>query len=672
MNLGKTSYGGDWNPEQWDRAVWDEDVRLFKEAGIDLLTINIFSWTLLQPDEETYNFALLDEIIALLHVNGMKVCLGTGTAAHPAWMATKYPDILRVDFQGRKRKFGDRHNSCPSSPAYIRFAPKLAATLAERYKDHPAIALWHISNEFGGACYCENCERRFREWLRQRYGTLEALNTAWNATFWNQLITDWNEIVVPNQLSVQWSDRGTVMQGLTLDHLRFNSENLLNAYCLEYDVIRAIIPEAIITTNMMGLYRQLDYREWAKRIDIIAWDSYPAIDHTPAFTALAHDLMRGLKDGQPFLLMEQTPNQTNWKPHNALKRPGVMRLQSWQAVAHGADAVMFFQMRQSIGAGEKFHGAVIGHSGRSDTRVFGEVAALGAELQRVGAATVGSRIQSEVAIWFDWESWWASENSLGPSASLDYINEIAKYHAAFHDAHIMVDMVGFESDLSSYRVLIAPVLYLLQPGVAERITTFVQSGGTLVTGFLSGIANQSDLVFPGGPPGPLREMLGLWVEEIDALPPEEHNSIVMQHTLEALQGPYTCNLLFAIPRLEGAIVIATYGTDFYAGSPVLTRHQYGQGFAWFVASSPDASFLRDFTQHLSISLGIKPVLPNLPSEIEATRRSKDGHHYLFLLNHSNTEQLVQLEASIQDLLTTQTHTGSVTMPARGVMVMVED
>jgi beta-galactosidase len=586
-------------------------------------------------------------------------------------MATKYPDILRVDFQGRKRKFGDRHNSCPSSPAYIRFAPKLAAALAERYKTHPAIALWHISNEFGGACYCENCERRFREWLRQRYGTLEHLNAAWNATFWNQLITNWDEIVVPNQLSVQWSERGTVMQGLTLDHLRFNSENLLNAYSLEHDAIRAIIPEAIITTNMMGLYRQLNYREWAKRIDIIAWDSYPAIDHTPAFTALAHDLMRGLKDGQPFLLMEQTPNQTNWKPHNALKRPGVMRLQSWQAVAHGADAVMFFQMRRSIGAGEKFHGAVIEHSGRSDTRVFGEVAALGTELQRVGAATVGSSIQSEVAIWFDWESWWASENSLGPSSALDYITEIAKYHAAFHDAHIMVDMVGPESDLSRYRVLIAPVLYLLQPGVAERITAFVKSGGTLVTSFLSGIADQSDLVFPGGPPGPLRELLGLWVEEIDALPPEEHNSIVMQPKLEALQGPYGCNLLFAIPRLEGAEVIATYGTDFYADSPVLTRNPYGQGHAWFMASSPDAAFLRDFTRHLSISIGIKPVLPNLPSEIEATRRSKDGRHYLFLLNHSGKELQVQLETTIQDLLTGQTYSGSVTMPARGVMVAAE-
>jgi beta-galactosidase len=219
--------------------------------------------------------------------------------------------------------------------------------------------------------------------------------------------------------------------------------------------------------------------------------------------------------------------------------------------------------------------------------------------------------------------------------------------------------------------LIAPLLYLVQLGVAERIADFVQSGGTLVTGFLSGIANQSDLVFPGGPPGPLREMLGLWVEEIDALPPEEHNSIAMQHKLEALQGPYECNLLFAIPRLEGATVIATYGSDFYADSPVLTRNPYGQGHAWFVASSPDATFLRDFTRHLSISLGIKSVLPNLPSEIEATRRSKDGRHYLFLLNHSIHEQQVQLETGIQDLLTGQTHTDSVIMPARGVMIGAE-
>ena len=493
IGLNKIPYGGDWNPEQWDKSVWEDAIAKFLEAGIDFLSINIFAWTRIQPTEDTFNFAVLDEIISLLEKNNLKVCLATSTAAHPAWMATKYPDILRVDFQGRKRKFGDRHNSCPSSPAYRRFAPAIATALAKRYKDSPALKLWHISNEFGGACYCENCEKSFRVWLERRYLTLEALNTAWNASFWNQTITAWHEIVVPNQLSVQWSERGTAMQGLVLDFMRFNSDNLLDAYSLEYDAIRRVIPDAKITTNLMGAYRPLDYRSLAKRLDVIAWDSYPTPSDSVAITAMKHDLMRGLKHGEPFFLMEQTPSQTNWQQYNALKRPGVMRLQSWQAVAHGADAVMFFQMRRSIGAGEKFHGAVIEHSGRSDTRVFQEVAAFGAELKQLGDAILGSRIQARAAIWFDWESWWASENSLGPSAALNYVNEVAKYHAGFHQANMSVDMIGADTNLEHYKILVAPVMYLLKPGVADKVTAWVEAGGTLVTSFMSGVADSSDL-----------------------------------------------------------------------------------------------------------------------------------------------------------------------------------
>lgn len=394
----KIPYGGDWNPEQWNSDIWQEDVKLFREAGIDLLSINVFGWTLLQPDEDTFDFTLLDEVFALLHAHGMRVCLGTGTAAHPAWMATRYPDILRVDELGRQRKFGNRHNSCPSSPTYRRFAPRLAGALAERYGAHPALALWHISNEYSGVCYCERCEVRFRAWLRARYGTLDALNHAWNARFWNQTITDWDEIVAPNALSVQAHERRTVMQGLSLDYLRFNSDNLLDTYLLEQRAIRVHQPHALITTNLMGTYRPLDYRRWAPHLDIIAWDSYPGPNDTPSSTALKHDLMRSLRGGQPFLLMEQTPSQTNWQAYNALKRPGVMRLQSYQAVAHGADAVMFFQMRRSPGAGEKFHGAVIEHHGRPDTRVFREVAALGAELQQLGDLTLGKRIAARAAV----------------------------------------------------------------------------------------------------------------------------------------------------------------------------------------------------------------------------------------------------------------------------------
>ncbi|GEM47275.1 beta-galactosidase [Deinococcus cellulosilyticus] len=672
LGMKKIPYGGDWNPEQWEREIWDQDIEMFKEAGIDLLTINVFAWTRLQPSEETYDFSLLDEMLALLKANGMLACMATSTAAHPAWMATKYPDILRVDFQGRKRKYGDRHNSCPSSPTYRHFAPRLAEELAKRYKDEDTIALWHVSNEYTGICYCENCEKSFRAWLKNRYQTLDALNQAWNTTFWSQTLTDWDEIVVPNQLTVQWAERGMCQQGLVLDYTRFNSDNHLECYTLEHEAIRKHIPDAVITTNLMGAYKQYNYRDWAKKMDVVSWDCYPSPTQPYSHTSLIHDLMRGIKDGQPFLLMEQTPSQTNWQPYNWVKRPGQMRLGSYQAVAHGADSVLFFQMRQSVGACEKFHGAVIDHTGRNDTRVFREVAALGAELQKLGPDLIGSTLDSEVALWFDWDSWWASENSAGPSVDLHYMNQVSRYYSAFNRAGIQVDVVGPGSDLSKYRLLVTPVMYLLHPEDVEAVTSFVQNGGTLVSSFLTGVADASDRVFRGGAPGPLREVFGLWSEEIDALPPGQKNSIVMQADLGGLSGTYECNLLFDLLRLGGAEVLATYGSDFYAGHPALTRNLYGKGTAYYVATSPEEAFLQGLVHHLCQEAHLKPVLENLPTGVEATRRSKGGRDFLFLLNHNAAEVEVNLGSrSLQNLLNDQHLSGTLTLKPRDVIVAEE-
>ena len=371
----KIIYGGDYNPEQWPKEIWREDMKLLKEAGVDTVTLNTFSWAALQPSEEEYDFGKLDEIMELAERNGLLVCLATSTSAHPAWMAKNYPDILRVEFNGMKRKFGGRHNSCPNSPTYRKYAPLLAKKLAERYGHSPNLIAWHISNEYGGECYCENCEKAFRVWLRKKYHTLEALNRAWNTSFWGHTFYDWDEIVAPNLLSEHFEENRSQFQGITLDYKRFNSDSILECYQLEYDAVKAVTPEIPVTTNLMGFYKSLDYQKWGPRLDVVSWDNYPANEDSPARIAMNHDLMRGIKGGAPFLLMEQTPSVTNWLSYNALKRPGVMRLWSYQAVAHGADGVMFFQMRRSIGACEKYHGAVIDHVGNENTRVFREIAA---------------------------------------------------------------------------------------------------------------------------------------------------------------------------------------------------------------------------------------------------------------------------------------------------------
>ncbi|TYP71388.1 beta-galactosidase [Paenibacillus methanolicus] len=668
--LPKMLYGGDYNPEQWDESVWPEDMRLIRLAGMDIATVNVFSWALLQPDENTYNFETLDRIMDMLQENGIHACLATGTGAHPAWMARQYPEILRVDFEGRKRKFGGRHNSCPSSEAYRAHSVRLASKLAERYKDHPALLLWHVSNEYGGDCYCDNCAARFRLWLQRKYGTLDKLNEQWNTRFWGHTFYDWEEIVPPNVLSEAWEGDRTNFQGISLDYARFNSDGMLECYKLEYDALKAHTPDVPVTTNLMGTYKPLDYFKWAKHMDIVSWDNYPSADTPVSFTAMTHDLMRGLKDGAPFLLMEQTPSQQNWQAYNTLKRPGVMRLWSYQAVAHGADSVMFFQLRRSVGACEKYHGALIEHVGHEHTRVFRECAELGAELSKLGDAFLGARADSKVAIMYDWENRWAIEYSSGPTVALKYVDEVHKYYDALYQLGISVDMVSFESDLSGYDVVIAPVMYMVKPGLAKRIEAYTQNGGTFVTTFFSGIVNENDIVTLGGYPGELRGLLGIWAEEIDALFPGHTNRIVMNETFGSLQGEYDCSILCDLIHAETADVLAAYGQDFYQGMPVLTRNRFGSGEAYYVASSPEASFLQGFLGELCARRGIAP-LPGVAQGVEATRRVKDGRSYLFVLNHNAEAASIDLKHGGTDLLTGASLSGVSEIAGRGVLIVEE-
>lgn len=667
--LPKIWYGGDYNPEQWDPEIWKEDERMFKLAGIDVATINVFSWAMLQPDEVTYDFSALDATMDRLYKSGVYVCLATSTTAHPAWMAKKYPDVTRVDAQGRKRRFGGRHNSCPNSPTYRKYAALMAGKLAERYKDHPGLLVWHVSNEYGGYCYCDNCAKAFRVWLKERYGTMDRLNHAWNTRFWGHTFYDWDEVVPPNELSEEWDGNRTNFQGISLDYRRFQSDSLLDTYKLEYEEIKKYTPDIPVTTNMMGLYPELDYFKWAEYMDVISWDNYPALDTPVSYTAMTHDLMRGLKSGQPFMLMEQTPSQQNWQAYNSLKRPGVMRLWSYQAVAHGADTVMFFQLRRSIGACEKYHGAVIEHVGHEHTRVFRECAELGKELHVLSDKLLGARAHAKVAILFDWENRWAVGLSSGPSVALDYVKEVHKYYDALFEMNIEVDMAGVNEDLSKYDIVIAPVMYMVKEDFSEKIEDYVAAGGTFVTTFFSGIVNENDLVTLGGYPGELRPLLGIWAEEIDALFPDQYNQIVMKQTWGELQGEYECGLLCDLIHSEGAEVLAEYGSDFYQGMPVLTVNKYGKGKAYYVASSPEAAFLKGFLANLCAEKGIEPLL-NAPAGIETTRRVNDGVSYLFLLNHNASDVEVDLgNKEAVDLLTTESVSGRIVVPGRGVRIL---
>lgn len=642
-NQNKIAFGGDYNPEQWEESVWEEDMRLFALAHVDTVTLNVFSWAALQPDEDTYCFEKLDRIMELVRANGLKVVLATATGAHPAWMARNYPEILRTEADGRKRKFGGRQNSCPNSPVYRKYSARLAGKLAERYRGYDNIVAWHISNEYGGECHCENCERAFRLWLKKRYGTIDEVNRAWDTAFWGHTFYDWDEIVLPNLLSEHFGEERTTFQGISLDYRRFNSESILECYRLEYEAVKKWTPDIPVTTNLMGFYKLLDYKRWAKYMDMISWDSYPSNADTTAQIAMAHELMRGIGGGKPFLLMEQTPSVTNWQPYNALKRPGILRLWSYEAVAHGADSVMFFQMRRSIGACEKYHGALIDHVGHEHTRVFREMSELGRELELLGDATLGMRGRTDAAILFDWENWWAVEYSAGPSCLLRYRDEAERYYTALHEQNIATDFVGADDDFSAYRILFAPVLYMVKPGLAERLTRFVENGGILVVTYFSGYVDEHDLVTTGGYPGELRGLLGIWVEESDALPEGSCNHFSWNGRRH--EATLLCDLL----HTEGARELAVYEDDFYAGMPVLTEHVVGSGKAYYVATRPDASFCSEFVAHVCEEAEVLPAM-RTPKGVEAVIRQNERDEVLFLLNHTDTEQRVTLPSDGENLL----------------------
>lgn len=648
-DVGGIPYGGDYNPEQWDEKVWDADHRAFDLAHINLLTVGVFTWALTQPDEETLDFSTLERILDRAHAEGRKVCLATGTAAVPPWLANAYPDVCRTDFEGRAHVYGVRHNACASSPNYRRLATTVAGRIAERFAGHPAVVAWHINNEYGGLCYCGLCAAEFRLWLQARYETLERLNHAWNADFWSHRFTDWEQIVPPNMLSEHW--RGpdhTAFQGTTLDYFRFNSDNLLRSYREEKEAIREH-SDLPATTNMMAIYRHLDYHRWAPHLDFASWDNYPTDGSPVSRMALSHSLMRGLKGGQPFWLMEQTPTMTATRNYNPIKRPGVMRLWSWQAIAHGSDSVLFFQMRHSRGASEKYHGAIINHAGRTDTRAFREVAALGAELEGVGDCLQGARTPARVAVLFDWDSWWALEISDGFSRFVKYEKQMVAYYEALWQAGAIVDVVPVTADLSGYDVVVAPLLHMVKGDTAERIEALVRDGGTFVTTVMSGRVDEDDNAFLSDVPGPFARLLGIRVDETDSLPKDVANPVVLS-TPGATDLSTTGSLAFDIILPEGAEAVGTYGAEFYAGAPAVTRHRVGAGEAWYVGTCLEQGGVDWVMRRALERHGLVGPFADV-RDLEHTAREIDGRRYEFLLNHSEQTAEVISPFAGEDVLT---------------------
>ncbi|KRL89955.1 beta-galactosidase [Lactobacillus kalixensis] len=646
--LSRFLYGGDYNPDQWPEDTWSKDIQVFKKADLNSATINIFSWALLEPEEGKYDFSKLDKIVQELSDADFDIVMGTSTAAMPAWMFKKYPDVARVDYQGRRHVFGQRHNFCPNSKNYQKLASNLVEQLVERYKNNKHITVWHVNNEYGGNCYCENCQNTFRDWLKNKYKTLDALNKAWNMNVWSHTIYDWDEIVVPNELGDTWGPEGTetIVAGLSIDYLRFQSESLQNLYKMEKEIIKKALPDVLVTTNFHSLpNKMIDYQKWAKDQDIISYDSYPTYDAPKYLPAFLYDLMRSLKH-QPFMLMESAPSSVNWQPYSPLKRPGQMEATELQAVAHGADTVQFFQLKQAVGGSEKFHSAVIAHSQRTDTRVFHELEDLGKKLKQAGPTILGSKVNAKVAIVFDWSNFWSYEFVDGITQDLNYVDSILDYYRQFYERNIPTDVISVDDDFSQYDLVVAPVLYMVKSGLDEKINHYVEKGGNFVTTYMSGMVDSSDNVYLGGYPGPLKEVTGIWVEESDAVVPGQ------KITVEMNGKNYETSLMCDLIHPNDAKVLAKYSSEFYTGTAAVTEKKFGQGKAWYVGTKLNHEGLTQLFNHIIMETGAESLVAD-SNKLEVTKRiTEDGKELYFVLNLSNEKRSLPGKfVEYQDILT---------------------
>lgn len=652
-NEKRLLHGGDYNPDQWldYPDILKDDLRLMKLANVNTMTVGIFAWSALEPTEGNYNFEWLDKIIDDVYNQGGRVILATPSGARPAWLSEKYPEVLRTNDRREKMLHGGRHNHCFSSPIYREKTQKMNYKLAERYGNHPALIMWHVSNEYSGDCHCELCQENFRDWLKNKYKTIENVNKAWWGPFWSHTYTDWSQIESPSSIGEN------AVHGLNLDWKRFVTDQTIDFYENEAKPLRELTPNVPITTNFMAdtddliPFQSLNYEKFSKHVDILSWDCYPAWHNDWENTkdlatkvGFINDLYRSLKQ-QPFLIMECTPSGVNWHNVNKAKRPGMHTLASMQLLAHGSDSVLYFQWRKSRGSSEKFHGAVVDHDNSEENRVFKEVSQVGEILDKIKEIK-GSMKQSKVAIIYDWENDWALKDAQGfGKESRRYPQTLQSHYKYFWDKNISVDVVTPQQDLSKYSLVVAPMMYMMTEETMDRFRDYVKNGGVLVGSYLSGLVNETDLTYLGGWPKTLQEIYGIDVKEIDTLYPKDRNSIKFGN--ESFEVVDYCTIIEA----KEAEVLAKYEEDFYKNTPAITKNNLEKGKAYFIGARTNQEFLSKFYDEIVKDLDINEV-EDFISECGISiqiRENKDAKYY-FVMNFTEEEKNIEIKGSYLNLI----------------------
>jgi beta-galactosidase len=655
------AYGGDYTPEQWPREVWHEDVRLMREAGANLVSIGIFTWALVEIDEGEFDFGWLDELIDLLHANGIAVDLGTPTAAPPAWFFARHPDTRVVTADGVTLGSGSRGMASHSAPQYREAIVRVATALARRYGAHPAVVLWHVHNEYGAPVaedYSVHAARAFRGWLRERYRTLDALNSAWGTAFWGQQYRSWDHVDVPRTAA------STVNPTQRLDFARFTDHQLRSCFIAERDAIRAHAPQPITTNFMANQVGVADLWAWAAEVDVVSDDHYLIAADPDAHIglAIAADLTRSVAGGRPWILMEHSTSAVNWQPRNVAKRPGEMRRNSLAHVARGADAVLFFQWRASRSGAEKFHSAMLPHAGTA-SRVWDEVVDLGATLERI-AGIRGSVVEADVALVWDFESFWAQELEWLPSVDLDHHERVRAFYERLWRDGITVDFALPSHDLSRYRMVVVPAQYLLRKTDAANLTRYVEEGGTLVVSYFSAIVDENNAVHEGGFAAVLREVLGVTVEEFLPLRAGEHGRVTWG---DPSAGDSTSDVWQEHLCVHGAEIIASYADGPAAGGAAVTRNVAGAGTAWYVSTRLEADGLARVMHAAYKDSGV--AIPRLPTGVEVVTRRRDDRLFTVVINHGDRAATVRLDG--EDLISGDDVHGSVDLEAGDVAVVMQ-
>ena len=671
MHVGVAYY-----PEYWPEGRWAEDARLMQAAHVNIVRVAEFAWSRLEPRDNEFNLDWLERAIELLAQHGISTLLCTPTAVPPPWMTTAHRDILPKDDRGTTKEAGGRRAYCPNSVTYRRFCERVVRKMAERFGRNPRVVAWQLDNEFGchdtTFCYCDACCERFRGWLKRKYGTIVELNRRWGTAFWSSDYSDWGEVPLP------WYSVAGHSPSLELDFKRFATDSYVEFATVQTAVLHELAPGQPITTNFMGRFDELDAYRIADVLDLVAWDNYPGYDPKPYVPALGADITRGIAGGKPVWVVEEQVGPVCWAEANTQPRPGQVRLWTYQQIAYGADAILFFRWRGCTAGKEKGLTGVLSYDGVPDSRAYEDLTRVGEELGRIGDELVGARVPAEVAMIYSYEDLWAADFKPRPTHRLTWLKHFELYYAALHRANVAVDLVEPTGDLGRYKLVVAPMLQIVTPEIAANLKDFVATGGTFVTTLFSGYCDECAVITEQPLPGELRALLGIRVKEFDPFAEGLRNSLRRETASRMATGTtpafpraeYGADYWADVIELEGAEAVLRFRRDYHAEGPAVTVNTFGKGAAVYVGTVGDEWFFEDLVSWLVQLAGLSPPI-GTPPGLQHRVRESDMAIYRFFLNHNDTSVSVELTGELFDVLRNTQTRGKVVIGPHDVLLLKE-